>query len=177
MNPLTWFSSLVTPYADYGPLAARLALGIIFVAHGAQKLFGWFGGPGLRATNQLFGQLGVRPGAFWGTLVGGVEFFGGACVLLGLVTREAALALALVMIGAIWLVHWPHGFFLDHTGPRHGIEFNVALLGLALALVLTGGGALALDGWLALESASSRASIESEVTAKPRLAERPALTP
>jgi hypothetical protein len=65
------------------------------------------------------------------------------------------------MVGAIWFVHWPDGFFLDHTGPRHGIEFNVALLGLALTLLLTGAGPLSLDGWLGLEETSSLASIES----------------
>lgn len=176
MNPIAWFSSLVAPYADFGPLTARLALGVVFVAHGAQKLFGWFSGPGLRATNQLFGQLGLRPGAFWGTLIASVEFFGGACVLLGLATREAALALALVMIGAIWLVHRPNGFFLDHAGPQHGIEFNVALLGLALALVLTGGGAWALDGWLAFEPVSARTSHLSE-PAQPPPAARPLRRP
>lgn len=89
MNLLAGFASVVAPYTGYGPMTARLALGTIFVAHGAQKLFAWFGGPGLRATNQMFGQIGLRPGAFWGTLVGIVEFLGGVCVLLGLATRES----------------------------------------------------------------------------------------
>lgn len=122
---------------DWGLLALRLALGVIFIAHGGQKVFGWFGGHGLANTVAGMGQMGIpAPLAY---LAAFTEFFGGVAVVIGLLTRLASLGLAVVMIVAIAQVHLKNGFFLENKG----FEYNIALLGMAVALVLTGPGRLA----------------------------------
>lgn len=124
----------------WGPLPLRLTLGIIFMAHGGQKLFGWFGGHGLEATADVFAdKLGMTPGLFWAALASGGEFFGGLMVFLGFLTRLGALNLAVVMLVAMLKVHWGT-FFLPA-----GIEYTLALLGSSLALLISGGGRLSLD--------------------------------
>ncbi len=80
--------------AGLAPLALRLPVGIIFIAHGAQKLFGWFGGYGLEGTGQWLGSIGLAPGYLMAVLAGGAEFFGGLALVLGLLVRPAAAALA-----------------------------------------------------------------------------------
>ena len=130
----------------WGPVIARLALGAIFLAHGSQKLLGWFGGSGWSSTIGFFQQQLGLP-AFVAALVILIEFFGGLGVLLGVCTRPAAAGLAVIMAGAIATVHWQNGFFMNwmmEPGKGHGIEMNLALLGLALSLVCTGPGKLAL---------------------------------
>ena len=89
----------------------RLVLGGVFIAHGAQKLFGWFGGPGLQGTAGFFDQAGLKPGSVMALLAGLAEFGGGLLVLLGLLTPVGALAVIVVMIVAILRVHLPNGFF------------------------------------------------------------------
>lgn len=124
----------------WAPVPLRIALGLIFMAHGGQKLFGWFAGYGLQATAGFFEQnLGMAPGIFWATLAGCGEFFGGLLVFLGLLTRFGALNIAIVMLVAIFKVHWP-AFFAPA-----GIEYPMALLGAALALMIAGGGKFSLD--------------------------------
>ncbi len=124
-------------------LPLRLVLGAIFLGHGGQKLFGWFGGYGLQATAGFFAdKLGMTPGIFWAALAGGGEFFGGLLVLLGLVTRFGALNIAIVMLVAIVRVHW--GTFFGPTG----IEYPLAVFGSAVALLIAGGGALSVDAAL-----------------------------
>jgi len=118
----------------------RLGLGVTMAAHGAQKLFGWFGGYGLKGTAGYFDQaLGMHPGLFWATLAGSGEFFGGLLVLIGLATRFASLTTGIVMAVAVWAVH-ASGFFAPN-----GIELPLALLVASFALLLSGGGALSLD--------------------------------
>lgn len=124
---------------DVALLIARLALGTIFIAHGGQKLF-VFGLPGVAGS---FGQMGIPMANVVGPMVAFVEFAGGIAIILGLLTRLAALGIAMTMFGAIWFVHLANGFFL----PR-GVEFPVALLGLALALVSAGAGAFSIDSML-----------------------------
>jgi putative oxidoreductase len=119
----------------------RLALGAVFIAHGAQKLFGAFGGNGLSATAEGFDKMGFHPGLFWATLVAIVEFFGGVCVLVGLLTRWAALLLAITMAVAVIKVHLSHGFF----AANRGYEYPLTLCLVALALLLIGPGKLSLD--------------------------------
>ena len=136
------------PYRELGPLCLRIAIGAIFLAHGSQKLLGWFGGHGLAATGQMFGQMGFQPGIFWATIVACTEFFGGLAVLLGFSTRLAAFLIGMVMLVAMLKVHLPNGFFLNFActpGVGHGIEYNVALLGGCLALVFGGPGKTSLD--------------------------------
>lgn len=125
----------------YGPAVLRLAVGTIFVAHGAQKLFGVWGGPGLSGTAASMGQLGLGPGFPLALLVALVELVGGLMLIIGALTLFAALALAIVMGVAIWKVHLAAGFFLPA-----GYEYNIVLLGALISLVLTGPGAFSIDG-------------------------------
>lgn len=128
-------------------LILRLALGIIFVMHGSQKVLGLFGGEGLQATVQNFQtHLGIPP--LLGYLAAFTEFLGGIALIAGFLTRLAALGIGFTMVVAMWKVHWPNGFFLNWSGELgkgHGIEYNVALLATALALVLAGGGDYSVD--------------------------------
>ncbi|MEP6914531.1 MAG: DoxX family protein [Acidobacteriota bacterium] len=143
----------------YGPAVLRLAIGAVFVAHGAQKLFGVWGGGGLAGTAGFFTQLGLTPAYPLAILVGVVEFAGGILLILGALTLFAALALAINMAVAIWEVHATHGFFLPT-----GFEFNLTLIGGLVALMLTGPGALSVDGWRARSAeaeAYGRARIRS----------------
>jgi putative oxidoreductase len=125
-------------------LPLRVTLGIVFLAHGSQKLFGAFGGPGLKTFSE---HLGMNPPMFWATLAACGEFFGGLMVLLGLLTRFGALNIAIVMLVAMFKVHLPNGFFL----PK-GFEYTFVLLGMALALTISGGGAASVDGAISSKS-------------------------
>ena len=127
----------------------RVVLGVIFFAHGAQKVLGWFGGYGLRGTTRYFVSLGLPlPIAYLGCFL---EFLGGIGLILGLLTRPAAAAIIVMMIGAIGKVHWQHGFFINWSltpGRGHGYEANLAFVAMALACLIAGGGALSLDDLL-----------------------------
>jgi putative oxidoreductase len=133
----------------YGPAVLRLAVGAVFVAHGAQKLFGVWGGGGLQGTAAFFSQLGLTPPYPLAVLVGLVEFIGGLMLIAGALTLFAAAALAINMAVAIWKVHLVNGFFLNWSlvpSQGHGYEFNVALVGALVSLMLTGPGAFSVDG-------------------------------
>ena len=127
----------------------RVVLGVIFFAHGAQKVLGWFGGYGLKGTTKHLTSIGLPlPVAY---AVCFFEFLGGIGLILGLLTRLAALAVIIVMIGAIAKVHAKNGFFLNWQltpGQGHGYEANVAFIAMALACLLAGGGSVALDAVL-----------------------------
>ena len=99
---------LLSSNAGVSTLALRIPVGIIFMAHGAQKLFGWFGGYGLEGTGQFFESIGLAPGVVMAFLAGSAEFFGGLFILLGLLTRPSALVLAFTMLIAIVSVHLPN---------------------------------------------------------------------
>ena len=135
------FNRLLATDSQLGSLALRLPLGIIFMAHGAQKLFGWFGGYGLEGTGQWMASIGLAPGYLMALLAGSGEFFGGLAILLGLLTRPAAAVLAFTMVVAILSVHIGNGLFMSNNG----YEFGLALLSASLALVALGGGAWSLD--------------------------------
>lgn len=122
-------------------LALRIPTGVIFVAHGAQKLFGSFGGYGLEGTGQWMASIGLEPGYWMALAAGSAELFGGIALLLGLLTRPAALMLAITMLVAIITVHLPNGLFMSNNG----YEFGLALLTIMAALMLNGGGKLSLD--------------------------------
>ena len=126
---------------SYASLMLRLPLGIIFAAHGAQKLFGWFGGYGLQGTGQWMASIGLEPGVLMAALAGSAEFFGGLFLLFGLLTRPAALALAFTMVVAIFSTHIGNGLFMSNNG----YEFGLALLAGTLALMISGGGNLSAD--------------------------------
>lgn len=138
--------------AAYGPAVLRLALALVFIAHGAQKLFGIWGGGGLSGTATFFAQLGLEPAYPLAVAVGLVEFGGGVLLLFGAFTIAAACLLALDMAGAIWTVHLQNGFFLPN-----GYEFNLTLIAALVCLALTGPGALSIDARRASHAAAAAA--------------------
>ena len=130
-------------------LIVRVVLGVIFFAHGAQKVLGWFGGPGLKATVGHFTSMGMPAALAY--LVCFIEFVSDIGLVVGLLARLCGLGVAVVMIGAMATVHWQHGFFLNielKPGKGHGIEYNLALLAMGLAVLISGAGALSIDGLL-----------------------------
>jgi putative oxidoreductase len=130
-----------------GALALRIPVGIIFAAHGAQKLFGWFGGYGLEGTGQFFGSVGLNPGYLMALLAGLAEFVGGVALVLGVLVRPAAAALAFAMLVAIFAVHWDKGFF----AASGGYEYALALFAASLALLFSGAGRFSVDRAIAGE--------------------------
>ncbi|KDN28861.1 oxidoreductase [Vibrio fortis] len=136
---------LVQSNAGFGALALRVPVGIIFMAHGAQKLFGWFGGYGLEGTGQWMASIGLGPGVLMALLAGSAEFFGGLFILLGLLTRPAAASLAVTMLVAIFAVHFENGLFMSNNG----YEFGLALLAASVSLAFSGAGKAAIDETIA----------------------------
>jgi len=118
----------------------RLAVGAVFIAHGGQKLFVY----GFDGVAGAFAQMGVPMAGIVGPLVALLEFFGGIALVVGLLTRVAALGLAATMVGALALVHAPAGFFLPN-----GSEFALSLLAVTLSLALVGAGRFAIDAKIA----------------------------
>jgi putative oxidoreductase len=130
---------------DRGALVARVGLAIVMLPHGAQKAFGWFGGEGLQATIQGMTQQGLP--VFVPVLVVLAELVGSVALLLGVLGRLAAASIAVVMLGAVALVHLEHGLFMNWTGAQAGEGFEYHLLALTLAAVvlIEGSGAVSVD--------------------------------
>ena len=126
---------------NFQDLVLRVPVGIILSAHGAQKLFGWFGGYGLEGTAQWMASVGIEPGYLMALLAGSAEFFGGIALILGLLTRPAALVSAFTMLVALVTVHLSNGFFLTSGG----IEYALALAAATLYIALQGAGKISLD--------------------------------
>jgi putative oxidoreductase len=128
----------------------RLVLGVVYFAHGAQKMLGWFGGYGFQGTMGFFTQqMGIpAPFAFLAICA---EFFGGLGLILGLLTRVAAFGILVNMLVAVAKVHGHNGFFMNWTGQQKGEGFEYHLLAIALLLVVLvkGAGALSIDRTLA----------------------------
>lgn len=141
----TLIQRILSSNAGFATLALRIPLGIIFAAHGAQKLFGWFGGYGLEGTGQWMASIGLQPGYLMALMAGSAEFFGGLALLIGLLVRPAAVVLAFAMLVAIFSVHIGNGLFMSNNG----YEFGLALLAISVSLAISGGGRLALDNRLA----------------------------
>jgi len=133
---------------DSGLLIARLALGVLIAAHGAQKLFGWFGGYGIAGTGAFFESLGFRPGKVFAAAAALGEFGGGVLVAFGLLGPIGPALLVAVMIVAAVSVHWRHGVF----AMTNGIELPLLYAAGATALALTGFGAYSLDALLGVAS-------------------------
>ncbi len=130
--------------AGHGALALRVPVGIIFAAHGAQKLFGWFGGYGLEGTGQFCDSVGLNPGYLMALLAGAAEFFGGLALVFGLLVRPAAAALAFAMLIAVFAVHWSKGFF----AAAGGYEYALALFAASVSLLVSGAGRWSVDAAL-----------------------------
>lgn len=133
------FRRLIATAPTWYTVPVRLALGSIFAAHGAQKVFGVWDGPGLSAMMQFPAPFGLRPAWLWMAVAAFSELIGGLLVLLGLLTRLGAFLIAVVMLVAMFGVHWG-AFFL----PK-GIEYTLALLGMSIALVIAGAGQASID--------------------------------
>ena len=127
--------------AGYALTILRIAVGVIFAAHGSQKLFGLFGGYGLSGTAQYMDSIGLHPGYLMATLAGGTEFFAGLALIIGLLVRPAALGLTFLSLVAIFTVHISNGLFMANNG----YEFALALLGGSLAVLIEGAGKLSVD--------------------------------
>jgi len=140
---------------DWALLFARVIVGVIFMAHGAQKLFGAFGGPGLSAVVQMMGPIGY--------LVTVGEFFGGLGLALGVLSRFSAASIIVIMLGAIGMVHGKVGFFMNWSGQQagEGFEYHLLAIGTLLPIVIAGPGRFALSRllpvpWLAGLRAAGR---------------------
>jgi putative oxidoreductase len=128
----------------------RLVLGVVFFAHGAQKMLGWFGGYGFQGTMDFFtGALHI-PAPF-AMLAIFAEFFGGLGLIVGLLTRVAAFGIGVTMLVAMFTVHIGHGFFANWSGAQkgEGYEYHLLVLAMATYLVIRGAGAFSIDGALA----------------------------
>lgn len=136
-----FLKSIFTSNNSVSSLVLRVPVGIILSAHGAQKLFAWFGGYGLEGTGQWMESIGLAPGFLMALLAGSAEFFGGLALIVGLLTRPAALVSAFTMVIAIFSVHAPNGLFMSNNG----YEFALALLAATTALTIQGGGKLSID--------------------------------
>ena len=128
-----------TAASGWGLFVLRLAMGSVFIAHGAQKLFGAFGGPGLNGFSGMMAKMGLKPALAWALAVALVEFVGGIFLALGFLTQVAAGLIAVVMAVALFTVHLTNGFFLPH-----GFEFVLVLFAAAIALATLGPGNFAI---------------------------------
>jgi putative oxidoreductase len=139
-------SNLFSTDPDWTLTAIRITLGVVFFAHGAQKVLGWFGGAGLQGTlHTMHDYLHLPiPVAFLAVMS---EFLGGAGLIVGLLSRVAAIGICITMLSAIVMVHGRNGLFMNWLGDRkgHGIEYHLLAMALAIAIVVRGSGAASLD--------------------------------
>jgi putative oxidoreductase len=140
----TLINTLIGTKRGLDTLPVRIGAGVIFTAHGAQKLFGWFGGYGLEGTAGWMESIGLAPGTLMAALAGGAEFFGGLLLIAGLLVRPTAVVLAVTMLVAIITVHLQNGLFMSNGG----YEFGLALLVISVGLAIRGAGSLSLDNLL-----------------------------
>ncbi|MFC4801532.1 DoxX family protein [Neobacillus sp. GCM10023253] len=129
---------------NIGLLIIRLVIGLLFVGHGAQKLFGWFGGYGPKGTGGWFESIGIKPGVTMAILAGLAELIGGLLFASGFLTPLAGILIAGTMAMAIIKVHAPNGLWAT----ANGYEFNLTLLAVAIGVALIGPGQYALDAFL-----------------------------
>ena len=145
MNIKNITSTITKTEQSLSALPLRLIAGILFVAHGAQKLFAWFGGYGLEGTGQWMESIGLAPGYLMALMAGSVEFFGGLLLIIGFLTRPTSFVLAITMVVAIFTVHIDNGLFMA----TNGYEFALALIAISVSLMFSGAGKLSLDNEVA----------------------------
>ncbi len=139
-------SHILATNSNWVPTLARVILGIIFFAHGSQKIFGWFGGAGLRQTLRTLTEHVGLPSIVALAAVG-IEFVGGVALVLGFLGRISALGIAVNMLAAILMVHGKYGLFMNWFGDRkgHGVEYHLIAIALAIVIIVQGSGAFSLD--------------------------------
>jgi len=142
-------NKLFSTQDDVAPLVMRVILGVVIFPHGAQKVFGWFGGYGLDGTLNFFTQTMGVPFVL-AILVIAAESLGALSLIAGFLTRVAAFGIACVMTGAIFMVHLKNGLFMNWTGQQagEGFEYHLLAIALAIALMITGGGRASVDSLL-----------------------------
>jgi putative oxidoreductase len=140
------FRKLISTSDDYAITIARLVLGVVFFAHGAQKMLGWFGGYGFSGTMGFFTQTMHIPAPL-AFLAICAEFFGGLGLIVGFLSRVAAFGIAMNMLVAIFTVHIHNGFFANWSGQQkgEGIEYHLLALALLMLVMVKGAGALSVD--------------------------------
>jgi putative oxidoreductase len=136
---------------DLALLVVRVVIGLLFVAHGSQKLFGAFGGAGLKGTAEMLDAISLRPGRVHAPAAGATEFVGGALLALGLATPVGAALVIAVMVAAISTVHLPKGIWNSNGG----YEYNAVMVATAFALAGVGPGAWSLDNALSIDWSST----------------------
>ncbi|TKH45056.1 oxidoreductase [Paenibacillus terrae] len=127
-----------------GLLLVRLVVGLLLVGHGAQKLFGWFGGYGPKGTGGWMESVGIKPGVFMAVSAGLMELLGGVLFALGVLTPLAALFITLTMLGAIFKVHGQNGIWAT----ANGYEYPLVLIAVVVGIALTGAGSYSIDAIL-----------------------------
>ena len=143
-------NTLLSSKAGVAALILRVPVGLILAAHGAQKLFAWFGGYGLEGTGQWMASIGLEPGYWLAMMAGSAEFFGGIALAIGLLTRPAALVAGFTMLIAIFSVHISNGLFMANNG----YEYALTLLVVTVVLAIQGAGSFSLDNVLAKKLAN-----------------------
>lgn len=136
-------------------MLARLSLGIVIFPHGAQKILGWFGGPGVDGALGYFAALGVPASVAWLAII--TEFVGGLALIIGVFGRVAAFLVALSLIISVVTLHWSVGFFMNWNGQLRGegFEFHILAVTLALIVLIRGSGALSIDRVITTRSAET----------------------
>ncbi|BED90119.1 oxidoreductase [Pseudoalteromonas sp. MM1] len=142
---MTLLQKILNSKAGAAALILRVPVGLILAAHGAQKLFAWFGGYGLEGTGQWMTTIGLEPGYWLALMAGSAEFFGGIALALGLLTRPAAVVTAFTMLIAIFSVHINNGLFMANNG----YEYALTLLVATAALAIQGAGSFSVDSVIA----------------------------
>ncbi len=134
----------------WSSLILRVILGVVMLPHGAQKLLGWFGGFGFAGTMGFFTEQMHVPAALAFLVIMG-ESFGSLGLIVGFLTRFSAFGVLCIMLGAIAMVHWPNGFFMNWFGKQagEGFEYHLLVIGMSLALLIAGGGKWSVDGVIA----------------------------
>lgn len=138
--------NLLRTDADWAVTAARIVLGVIMFAHGAQKLLGWYGGHGFESTLHTL-HTHLKLPRLVGVVVILTEFLGGLGLIVGFLSRLAAVGILAAMLGAIFMVHYAYGLFMNWAGEQkgNGVEYHLLAIALALVVIIKGGGALSVD--------------------------------
>ena len=165
--------NLLRTNGDWVVAIARIVLGVIMFAHGAQKLLGWYGGPGLaNAVQTLTTYVRLRKPV--AVLVIFTEFFAGLGLLVGLFSRLAAAGVLITMVGAVVTVNYAYGLFMNWMGDKkgNGIEYHLLAIALALVVMFKGGGAFSLDRAMYEHQIKQAAALEQSVKWEPNVSRR-----